>query len=70
MSNTYRDSRKVPTEVIADRLDELARSIIRKGGPDWSDFYMRIPAEADHDADIVLSEAARRLRAITQSEQA
>jgi hypothetical protein len=68
VSGKYQRSEDVPTEVLIARLQELVRAITKRGQPDWSEFYMRIPAEVDHDADIVLSEAARRLRAITNTE--
>lgn len=60
MSNKYEHSYDVPTDVIADRLDELATAVTKKN---LDEFDMRIPAELDRDADLVLSEAARRLRA-------
>ena len=44
---------------IADRLDKLSDDIT-KG--DVSDFTMRIPAEPERDADLVLSYAAKTLR--------
>lgn len=61
MSTQYQHSRDVPTNVLADRLDELS-SAVTKGQAGMHEFYMRIPAELDHDADLVLAEAARRLR--------
>ena len=46
---------------LADRLSALATAVTKR---DWSEFTMRIPADPKRDADLVLSEAARRLRAI------
>lgn len=70
MSRQYKHSSDVPSSVLADRLDELVKVItdksLRPEQPLPYEFYMRIPAEVDHDADIVMSEAARRLRAPRQ----
>ena len=60
MSNKYKTSADVPTEVLSARLRELSavasKPIIRD-----SELTMRIPAELDRDADLVLSESASRL---------
>ena len=47
---------------LADRLDELADYVTQ--GPDCvrRNFVMRVPAEPYHDADLVISAAARLLR--------
>jgi len=62
MSN---ETKRVPVEPsnqkLADRLSALATAVTKR---DWSEFTMRIPADPKRDADLVLSEAARRLRAI------
>ena len=58
MSTKYADPKLVPTSVLIERLKELADAIA-KGNRD--ELTMRIPVEVDHDADIVLSEAAKRL---------
>lgn len=58
MSNQYKEAAQVPTPIFYARLKELASSA-SKG--EWNDFYMRIPAEVDHDADLVLMGAAIRL---------
>lgn len=59
MSTKYGDDDHIPDSVLADRLDELARAVIVQ---DFGEFTMRIPAELDRDADLVLCEAAKRLR--------
>lgn len=65
MSSKYKDSRDVPTDVICDRLRELVKAITDDNGKQWyTAFYMSIPAQVDRDADIVMSEAARRLEAM------
>lgn len=66
MSRKYTASKDVPNEVLADRLDELATAVT-KGRDGISEFTMRIPAECDRDADLVLCEAARRLRENTKA---
>lgn len=63
MSTQYKSSRDVPTEVLAARLNELADVVAQKRGRIDAEFTMRIPAECDRDADLVMSEAARRLSA-------
>lgn len=62
MSRKYQNSSEVPTEVLCSRLDELSDAIA--GGKDSfaNEFTMRVPAECDRDADLVLAEAAKRLR--------
>lgn len=64
MTTKYRESKDVPTDTLCSRLDELSNAIT-KGEKGMFEFYMRIPAELDHDADLVLAEAARRLRAVS-----
>jgi len=65
MSTKYKHGDRVPTEVLATRLDELADTVVArmKGDPSPMDreFTCRIPAELDRDPDLVLSAAARRL---------
>ena len=58
MSTKYEDPKLVPTSVLIERLKELADALT-KGNRD--ELTMRIPAEVDRDADIVLMEAAKRL---------
>lgn len=58
MSTKYKEPKEVPTTVLIERLKELADAIA-KGNRD--ELTMRIPAEVDRDADIVLAEAANRL---------
>lgn len=63
MSTQYQSGKDVPTEVLAARLNELADVVARKRDRIGDEFTMRIPAECDRDADLVMSEAARRLSA-------
>ncbi len=71
MSTKYKHGEKVPTKVLVTRLLELSEAVSIKGR--WSgafarEFTIRIPAEKDRDADIVLAEAARRLSELTKGE--
>lgn len=66
MSRKYTDTASVPTETLANRLDELANAITKGREASDREFTMRIPAECDRDADLVLSEAAKRLRGLNQ----
>ena len=59
MSRTYENGSEVPMEVLISRLHEIA-SVISKG--DHHELTMRIPAEVDRDADLVVSEAGMRLK--------
>jgi len=61
MSHQYKHGDRIPTEVLAKRLDELSDAVT-KGEAGLHEFYMRIPAEMDRDADLVLHAAAKRLR--------
>jgi len=63
MSNKYKHGERVPSDVLADRLDELAVAVT-KG--DASPFVMRVPAELDYCPDLVMSQAAKRLREFEQ----
>ncbi|WP_062359550.1 hypothetical protein [Vreelandella aquamarina] len=62
MSTKYSSSQDVPNTSLADRLDELSIAVTQKGEVRDSELTMRIPAEVDRDADLVLAEAAKRLR--------
>ena len=62
MSEQYKNGEDIPNTTLADRLDVLADAITK--GPDAMrrEFTMRVPAERDRDADLVLTESAKRLR--------
>ena len=64
MSTKYKKSSDVPLDVLLKRLDELADAVTN--GRDFKDreFTMRIPAEFDRDADLVISEAMNRIKAL------
>lgn len=61
MSTKYRNSSDVPTTTIVNRLNELSDAITGGSESMNGEFTMRVPAECDRDADLVLAEAARRL---------
>jgi hypothetical protein len=64
MSNQYKKGEEVPAAVLCERLKVLAHSVSRGPESVRRDFTMRVPAEHDHDADLVMSEAARRITAL------
>jgi len=59
MSNKYKHGDRVPNEVLAARLDELAKDV---SNGITGQFVMRVPAEMDFCPDLVMSESANRLR--------
>lgn len=63
MSSEYKEGDHIPTSVIAKRLYELADAVAIR---DMSEFSMSIPVQLDRDADVVISEAAKRLRALDE----
>jgi hypothetical protein len=62
MSAKYKHGERVPSEELCKRLDELAHAVTQGRDAILSEFTMRVPAEVDRDADLVISEAARRIR--------
>ena len=62
MSRKYNSNSEVPTEVLINRLKELSNAITEGRSAQEREFTMRIPVECDRDADIVLAEAAKRLK--------
>lgn len=61
MSNKYDHGDKVPSDVLCKRLIELARAVTKGKNSIDREFDMRVPAELDRDADLVLSASARRI---------
>lgn len=55
----------IPTETLCARLHELSGAVCAGREAVAREFTMRIPAEPARDADLVLSEAAKRLAAIS-----
>lgn len=64
MSTLYQSSKDVPTEVLSARLNQLSDVVSSNRERIDAEFTMRIPAEADRDADLVMSESAVRLVAL------
>jgi predicted DNA-binding protein len=62
MSRKYKTGEHVPSHILAKRLDELADAVTKGKAAIDREFVMRIPAELDHDPDLVLSQAAKRIR--------
>lgn len=60
MSIKYKAGNQVPDEALCVRLEELTDAVTK--GRTNQEFTMRVPAEVDRDADLVLAEAARRIR--------
>lgn len=67
MSTKYRTSEEVPTAVLCERLHQLAEAISNGKEYTGREFTMRVPAEVDRDADLVMTEAAQRLEALSDS---
>lgn len=61
MSTKYKHGDVVPSEVLSARLLELAHAATKSGREFEREFNMRIPAELDRDADLVLSQSADRI---------
>ena len=62
MSTIYKNSKDVPMEVLLERLDELADAARNGRETQDREFTMRIPAECDRDADLVISQAVIIIR--------
>jgi hypothetical protein len=69
MSTLYGPQDRVPTETLAQRLDELSTAVTSGRDAVGREFTMRVPAEFDRDADLVLQEAAKRLREFMAAER-
>jgi hypothetical protein len=63
MSRKYKNGKNVPTNVLCERIKDITNAITAGDGGKslLRECTMRIPAEVDHDADLVLSEVSRRL---------
>lgn len=61
MSRKYNVNDRIPTEVYGKRLMELSEAITKGKEAIDREFTMRIPAELDRDADIVLLDVKTRL---------
>ena len=61
MTTEYNKPADVPTSTILSRVEQLSDAVT-KGKEGSHEFTMRVPAECDRDADLVLSELVRRYR--------
>ena len=61
MSRNYQHGDGIPVAVIVARLRELSKAVTEGRESVAREFTMRIPAELDRDADLVLSQAAKML---------
>jgi len=70
MSNKFKYDDRVPDEDLSNRLDkelanrleELSNAVTQGRDSINREFTMRVPAEMDRDAELVLNEAAARIR--------
>lgn len=67
MSSQYKNTESVPDEILLTRVAELVDAVT-KGQAGLNEFTMRVPAECDRDADLVLTELAIRYRRIRDKE--
>ena len=61
VSETYKKTEEVPTCVLCERLEVLSTAVTKGRDGIEKEFDMRVPAAVDRDADLVLSEASKRL---------
>ena len=61
MSNKYKIGIEVPSGILAARLEKLSDAVTKGRKSIDREFYMSVPAQVDNDADLVISEAARRI---------
>lgn len=62
MSMKYKIEDEVPSDILCNRLDELSIAVTKGRRSVLRNFDMRVPAECDRDADLVLKAAAKRIR--------
>jgi hypothetical protein len=70
MSNKYKHGEKVPSSALIDRLNELSNAVTKGRDSINREFTMRVPAELDRDADLVLSSAASLIGELEQQNEA
>lgn len=61
MSTKYKISDDVPSAIICKRLEALSDAVTKGQKGIAREFYMSIPAQCDHDADLILSAASKRI---------
>lgn len=62
MSNQYSTTDEIPSETLCARLEQLSKAVTEGKEAVEREFTMRVPAECDRDADLVLYRAAKRIR--------
>lgn len=62
MSTKYKIADQVPSDILCRRLDELSSAVTKGEAEVRRVFYMSIPAQCDHDADLVLAAASKRIQ--------
>ncbi len=62
MRTKYQNGEDVPIDVLCKRLDVLSDAVTKGRSSIERNFGMSVPARHEHDADLVLSEAAIRLK--------
>ena len=62
MGAKYQKTVDVSLEIICKRLEELSDAVTSGKERTLREFSMRVPAEVDRDADLILSGAAMRLK--------
>lgn len=66
MSNKYNSCSEIPSDVLCERLEQLATAVTMGGDAISREFIMRIPAERDRDADFVIREALKRVKQLDE----
>lgn len=69
MSTKYKIANDVPSDILCKRLDQLSDAITKGKTSIDREFCMSIPAQCDHDADLVLAAAAKRIRDLENTKQ-
>lgn len=69
MSTKYKIGDEVPSEVLCERLMELSDAVTKGEKGIKREFYMSIPAQVDHDADLVLAAAGKKIETLEKNQQ-
>jgi len=64
MSTKYKIEDEIPSAVLMARLNELSDAVTKGQKGIEREFYMSVPAQCDHDADLVLAAAAKRIEGL------
>ena len=66
MSAKYKIGDEVPSAILCARLRELSSAVTKGEKGIKREFYMSVPAQVDHDADLVIGYAARRIEQLEE----